>query len=106
MIGAFPAHNAADSGELARWLRRIGERVTKLTPPGRMAAPVGVNLVVHRSNARLAADLRAVIRGGAEVVVTSVGSPPRDHRTAARRRPYYSPTSPACGTSGGRSRPC
>ena len=75
VIGAFPAHNAADSGELARWLRRIGERVTELTPPGRMAAPVGVNLVVHHSNARLAGDLRAVIRGGAEVVVTSVGSP-------------------------------
>jgi nitronate monooxygenase len=45
------------------------------TPPGRRAAPVGVNLVVHRSNARLADDLRTVIRGGAEVVVASVGTP-------------------------------
>jgi nitronate monooxygenase len=34
-----------------------------------------VNLVVHRSNARLADDLRTVIRGGAEVVVASVGTP-------------------------------
>jgi nitronate monooxygenase len=34
-----------------------------------------VNLIVHRSNARLADDLRTVIRGGAEVVVASVGSP-------------------------------
>jgi nitronate monooxygenase len=75
VIGAFPAHNAAGSDELARWLRRIGERAAELTPPGRLAAPVGVNLVVHHSNARLAGDLRAVIRGGAEVVVTSVGSP-------------------------------
>jgi NAD(P)H-dependent flavin oxidoreductase YrpB (nitropropane dioxygenase family) len=75
VIGTFPAHNTADSDELARWLRHIGERTAALTPPGRLAAPAGVNLVVHRSNARLAADLRAVIGGGAEVVVTSVGSP-------------------------------
>ena len=75
VIGAFPAHNAADTEELRRWLRRIAERVTELTLPGRLAAPVGVNLVVHHSNARLADDLRAVIHGGAEVVVTSVGSP-------------------------------
>ena len=75
VIGTFPAHNAADSGELERWLHRIGEQVTARTPPGRRPAPVGVNLVVHRSNARLADDLRTVIRGGAEVVVASVGSP-------------------------------
>jgi nitronate monooxygenase len=75
VIGTFPAHNAADSGELGRWLHRIGEQVAVRTPPGRRAAPVGVNLVVHRSNARLADDLRTVIRGGAEVVVASVGTP-------------------------------
>jgi nitronate monooxygenase len=75
VIGTFPAHNAADRGELERWLHRIGEQVTARTPPGRRPAPVGVNLVVHRSNARLADDLRTVIRGGAEVVVASVGSP-------------------------------
>src|SRR6202034_2323591 len=68
VIGAFPAHNAADSDELGRWLRRIAVRVAELTPPGRAAAPVGVNLVVHDSNARLAGDLRPVIRGGAEGV--------------------------------------
>src|SRR3984885_12002467 len=75
VIGTFPAHNAADRGELERWLHRIGEQVTARTPPGRRPAPVGVNLVVHRSNARLADDLRTVIRGGAELVVASVGSP-------------------------------
>jgi nitronate monooxygenase len=75
VIGAFPAHNTADTGELGRWLRCIAERAAELTPPGCVAAPAGVNLVVHHSNARLAGDLRAVIRGGAEVVVTSVGSP-------------------------------
>jgi nitronate monooxygenase len=75
VIGTFPVHNAADTAELERWLYRIAERVAELTPPGRRAAPVGANLIVHRSNPRLTGDLRAVIRGGAEVVVTSVGSP-------------------------------
>ena len=75
VIGTFPTHNAADSGELERWLHRIGEQVAARTPPGRGAAPVGANLVVHRSNARLAGDLAAVVRGRVEVVVASVGSP-------------------------------
>jgi len=49
--------------------------VAARTPPGRRPAPVGVNLIVHGSNARLADDLRTVVRCGAEVVVASVGSP-------------------------------
>ena len=75
VIGTFPSHNATDSGELERWLHRIGEQVAARTPPGRRPAPLGVNLIVHRSNARLADDLRTVVRCGAEVVVASVGSP-------------------------------
>ena len=75
VIGTFPTHNAASSGELERWLARIAEGVLARTPPGRQAAPVAANLVVHRSNARLPGDLRAVIRGGVEVVIASVGSP-------------------------------
>src|ERR1700682_3087678 len=75
VIGIFPTHNAADTGELERWLVRIAEDVVARTPAGRRPAPVGANLVVHRSNARLGDDLRAVSRGGVEVVVASVGSP-------------------------------
>src|SRR5690348_18354652 len=91
VIGTFPAHNAADSGELGRWLHRIGEQVAVRTPPGHRAAPVGVNLVVHRSNARLADDLRTVIRGGAEVVVASVRSEERRVGKECRSRwaPYH-----------------
>jgi nitronate monooxygenase len=75
VIGAFPAHNAGDSATLRHWLRRIAERAEKLADPGRRPAPVAVNLIVHGSNARLRDDLEAVTKGGAEVVVTSVGSP-------------------------------
>jgi len=75
VVGAFPTHNAGDAGALARWLDRISERIADLTPPGELPAPVAANLVVHGSNSRLAGDLRAVIDGGVEVVITSVGSP-------------------------------
>jgi nitronate monooxygenase len=75
VIGAFPAHNARDGADLRRWLEEIAGRTAELTPTGARPAPVGVNLVVHRSNARLKDDLKAVIAGGAELVVASVGSP-------------------------------
>src|SRR4029077_2478415 len=42
---------------------------------GGKAAPLCPNLIVHRSNARLAQDLKVLLRHGSEVVITSVGSP-------------------------------
>jgi nitronate monooxygenase len=74
VIGAFPAHNAADSATLRRWLGDIAE-LAERAAPGHRPAPVGVTLIVHRSNARLRDDLQAAIRGGAELAVASVGSP-------------------------------
>ena len=42
---------------------------------GKPAAPVCPNLIVHRSNARLAQDLAVLLRHRPEIVITSVGSP-------------------------------
>jgi nitronate monooxygenase len=42
---------------------------------GKLAAPVCPNLIVHRSNARLQADLAVLLRHRPEIVITSVGSP-------------------------------
>jgi nitronate monooxygenase len=75
VIGTFPTHNADSSDDLKRWLIRIKSLVAARTAPGREPAPMGVNLIVHRSNQRLSGDLRAVIDGGVEVVIASVGSP-------------------------------
>lgn len=50
VIGAFPTHNAADSEKLDDWLTRL-----RALPAD--AAPIAPNLVVHRTNARLTADL-------------------------------------------------
>lgn len=68
VIGAFPTANCRTVDELDRWLAEIREAT-------RGAAPFCPNLIVHRSNPRVAGDLAAVLRAGAEIVITSVGSP-------------------------------
>jgi len=67
VIGAFPTKNARTSEELDAWLTDIKSRLG----PG--SAPFCPNLIMR--DARLADDLAVVARHGAEVVITSVGSP-------------------------------
>jgi nitronate monooxygenase len=69
VIGAFPTHNAPCIEVLDEWLDRIA---AELTPE---SAPVAANLVVHRSNRRLTADLQCLQRHRVELVITSVGAP-------------------------------
>jgi nitronate monooxygenase len=66
-LSAFPSVNARTPEDLDRWLGQIAEEATD--------APWGVNLIVHRSNARLESDLAATIRAQAPLVVASVGAP-------------------------------
>lgn len=71
VIGAFPTHNAPSTEALDDWLDKVSRQ---LTPT---CAPVAANLVVHRSNRRLTADLECLQRHGVELVITSVGTPDR-----------------------------
>lgn len=84
VIGAFPTHNCESPDELDRWLREIR---TGLDQSNGMEA-VAANLVVHRTNARLADDLDCLVEHGVRLVITSVGSPEpvvdRLHRAGCR----------------------
>ncbi|MFJ4656768.1 NAD(P)H-dependent flavin oxidoreductase [Nocardia sp. NPDC088792] len=71
VIGSFPTHNAPTVDALDTWLRRI----TGELAPHPDAAPIAPNLVVHRTNPRLAGDLDRLIAHGVQLVITSVGSP-------------------------------
>ncbi|WP_417769265.1 NAD(P)H-dependent flavin oxidoreductase [Stappia sp.] len=72
VIGTFPALNQRSTEGYGDWLAEIGER---LAPhPG--AAPFGVNLIVHRSNARLEADLEMTVARKVPLVITSLGANP------------------------------
>ncbi|SKA33953.1 nitronate monooxygenase [Enhydrobacter aerosaccus] len=76
IIGSFPTANCRTVEELDRWLAEMQEDQNRAADEtGAMPAPFCPNLIVHRSNPRLADDLAAVLRARAELVITSVGSP-------------------------------
>jgi nitronate monooxygenase len=69
IVGTFPTSNCGSVAELDGWLGRIGEARV----PG--AGPVGVNLILHRTNTRLDDDLACVVAHEVALVITSVGDP-------------------------------
>jgi nitronate monooxygenase len=68
IVGTFPALNQRTSDGYASWLDEIAGRLAQGTP-----APFGVNLVVHRNNERLAADLEITVARRVPLVITSLG---------------------------------
>ncbi len=67
-VGSFPALNQRSTEGYGEWLAEIREST------GNAAAPFGVNLIVHRSNARLDADLAETVRQRVPFVITSLGA--------------------------------
>ena len=70
LVGTFPALNRRTTAGFAAWLTEIRARLGD--HPG--SAPFGVNLIAHRSNPRLAADLAEVIAHRVPLVITSLGA--------------------------------
>jgi nitronate monooxygenase len=76
VIGSFPTANCRNAEQLDAWLLEIDARLRRRADEAGVAcAPSCPNLIVHRSNARLADDLRIVLKHAPELVITSVGSP-------------------------------
>ena len=76
VVGTLPALNQRSTEGFVEWLEEIGSRLD-----GRDAAPYGVNLIVHRSNPRLKADLEQVVKHRVPLVITSLGAVPDVVRT-------------------------
>lgn len=75
IIGTFPALNQRSTAEYESWLAEIRERLDRIErDTGRPTAPFGVNLVVHKSNPRLQADLEATVRHKVPLIITSLGA--------------------------------
>jgi nitronate monooxygenase len=72
LLGTFPALNQRTSDGYAAWLDDIETRLGQFPD----AAPFGVNLIVHKSNPRLHADLRITVDHRAPLVITSLGAVP------------------------------
>ncbi len=69
VIGSFPTANCRTLDDLEQWLARMRDELAYKD------APVAPNLIVHRSNSRLADDLKLVCKHEPPMVIASVGSP-------------------------------
>ena len=70
VIATFPALNQRTSAGFDAWLTEIAARLGATNG----AAAYGVNLIVHKSNPRLADDLAIVIKHRVPLVITSLGA--------------------------------
>ncbi|WP_067732715.1 NAD(P)H-dependent flavin oxidoreductase [Novosphingobium naphthalenivorans] len=68
IVGSFPALNARPASQLDEWLHRITEETQGC------GAPFAVNLIVHRTNARLEEDLKTLEKWKVPLVITSLGA--------------------------------
>ena len=75
IAGSFPTANPRGAGELEQWLTRIESALADARADGLRPAPYLPNLIVHKSNPRLAEDLDALTAHQPAAVITSVGSP-------------------------------
>jgi nitronate monooxygenase len=69
IVGSFPANNARSIEMLEEWMVRIAAETEADGPPW------AINLMVHRSYARLAEELDLVMRLKPPIVITALGSP-------------------------------
>lgn len=68
--GTFPALNQRTTEGFVGWMEQVASRLAAAPD----AAPWGVNLIVHGSNPRLAADLAEVVAHRVPLVITSLGA--------------------------------
>ena len=68
IIGTFPALNQRSTAGYAEWLDQLAAEL------GPDDAAFGVNLIVHKTNPRLEADLAETVRHKVPLVITSLGA--------------------------------
>jgi nitronate monooxygenase len=76
IVGSFPSLNARPLAVLEQWLERITGELAAYDAEhlDRPAAPFAVNLIVHKSNDRLADDLALCVEYRVPIVITSLGA--------------------------------
>ena len=63
IIGTFPAANQRTSEGLEQWIIEIKTALSDYEKvSGKLAAPFGVNLIVHKTNLRVQADLAILVK--------------------------------------------
>lgn len=65
-IGTFPSLNYRPAENFEKALKNIRQRTAK---------PIGVNIIVNKSNTRQSDDLRMALNAGVNLFITSLGNP-------------------------------
>lgn len=77
VIGTFPALNQRTSEGFEEWLIEIKTALAVYeSETGKKAAPYGVNLIAHKTNPRLQADLDLCVKHEVPLIITSLGAVP------------------------------
>lgn len=75
IIGTFPAANQRSSEGLEQWIVEIKQSLQDYEKnTGKQAAPFGVNLIVHKTNPRVQADLAILVKHKVPLLITSLGA--------------------------------
>ena len=75
VVGTFPALNQRTSEGFEEWLIEIKKDLAEFEQTtGKKAAPYGVNLIVHRTNPRVQADLEICVKHQVPIIITSLGA--------------------------------
>jgi nitronate monooxygenase len=75
IVGTFPALNQRSSEGFEEWLVEIKAALSDFEKEtGKIAAPFGVNLIVHKTNPRLQADLALCVKHEVPLIITSLGA--------------------------------
>ncbi|QDG53851.1 nitronate monooxygenase [Persicimonas caeni] len=76
ITGTFPALNQRTTEGFREWVVDIKDELAKFAEenPDAPVGPFGVNLIVHRSNPRMRADLEVCVEQEVPLVITSLGA--------------------------------
>ena len=75
IVGTFPALNQRTTEGFEAWVLEIKSSLDAYEKEtGRKPAPFGVNLIVHKSNPRLEADLAICVKHKIPLIITSLGA--------------------------------
>lgn len=75
IVGTFPALNHRTTEGFEQWVIQIKDALAQWeNETGKKAAPFGVNLIVHKTNPRVQADLEIIVKHKVPLVITSLGA--------------------------------
>ncbi|MCP4459534.1 MAG: nitronate monooxygenase [Cytophagales bacterium] len=75
IVGTFPALNQRTTEGFEEWVIEIKEALASFEKEtGKKTAPFGVNLIVHKTNPRVEADLAICVKHQVPLIITSLGA--------------------------------